>query len=401
MSEDDLRARLDQLRKKLARIDARYEQAPAHEARALPEGREVETALGQHWEIEKLWPAHHRHGTADVGALYELPADLLVALDEEDAVEAEPERWAFLDTETSGLSGGSGAFAFLVGVGWISPRGFELRQFFMRDHGEEPSMLAALAELLEKFDVLITYNGRAFDAPLLETRFRLARQKPPFTRMAHVDLLYSARRLWRLALDSCRLQELEQRILGVERVGDVGGARIPMMYFDALRTGDMAPLWDVVTHNAIDILSLACLTAIVPAVFREPERITAGAEMVGLARWLRGLGKLEEALGWMTRALTRPMDDALTYETLWHAAEIERKLDRHDQAVAKWAELSAIANPYRAQAYERLSMHYEHREKNAPLALEMALAAAALEPGEAIEHRILRLRRKSANTRLL
>jgi uncharacterized protein YprB with RNaseH-like and TPR domain len=398
---DDLRARLDQLRQKLARIDARYERQPPAPARGLPEGHEVETALGRHWELDKLWPAAHRHGSADVGALSELPADLLVALDETAAIQAAPERWAFLDTETSGLSGGSGAFAFLVGVGCISPRGFEMRQFFMRDHGEEPSMLSALAEYMARFDVLITYNGRAFDAPLLETRYRLARQRPPLARLAHIDLLYSARRLWRLALDSCRLQELEQRILGVERVGDIPGARIPMLYFEALRTGDLGSLWPVITHNAIDILSLACLTAIVPAAFREPERLTAGAEMVGLARWLRGLGRLEEALGWMTRALTRPMDDRLTYETLWHAAEIERKLGRHDEAAARCRELAGIDNPWRAQAYERLAIHYEHRERNPALALEMALAAAALEPGEAISRRIERLRRKDSSARLL
>ena len=307
---DALKAQLDLLRQRLARIDARYQSEPAPETRTLPDGAEVETALGRHWEIERHWPAHHRHGTSDVGALSELPRDLLAALVNEEGVVVEPERWAFLDTETSGLSGGSGAFAFLVGVGHISADGFELKQFFMRDHSEEPSLLGALSEYLERFDLLVTYNGRAFDQPLLETRYRLARMKEPFPRLRHVDLLFSARRLWRLALESCRLQELEQRILGVERHGDVAGAFIPSLYFEYLRTRNFEPLRAVVSHNAIDILSLACLTAIVPTAFREPARLTCAAEMVALARWFRNQGRLDEAAELMRQALLKPLDEA-------------------------------------------------------------------------------------------
>lgn len=391
---DALKAQLDELRARLARIDARYQAEPAPETRALPDGVEVQTALGRHWEIERQWPAHHRHGTADVGALSELPRDLLAVLVDEEGVVVEPERWAFLDTETSGLAGGSGTFAFLVGVGHISARGFELRQFFMRDHGEESSLLGALAEYLERFDVLVTYNGKAYDQPLLETRYRLARMREPFPRLRHVDLLFSARRIWRLALESCRLQELEQRILGVERIGDVAGAFIPNLYFEYLRTRNFEPLRAVVSHNAIDILSLACLTAIVPTAFRDPARLTSAPEMVALARWFRREGRLEEAAELMRQALRKPLAEELVYETLWHLAELERKLQREAAAIERCAELSTVRNPFQAQAYERLAMHYERREKNPALALEMTLAALAIEDSEALRKRAERLRGK-------
>ena len=145
-------------------------------------------------------------------------------------------KWAFLDTETTGLAGGTGTYAFLVGVGSIEASGFRLRQFFMRDYGEEASLLSRLDEYLAPFDVLITYNGKAYDQPLLETRFRMVRARHPFERMEHLDLLFGARRLWKLRLESCRLVDLENRILGVERQGDLPGEMIPYIYFDFLRT---------------------------------------------------------------------------------------------------------------------------------------------------------------------
>ncbi len=392
-----LKRQLEQLRRRIARIESR---TPATAPASLPPelGRAVPTALGAHWEIERRWPAHHRHGSADVGALADLPPDLLAVLHDE-AAGCPPEQWVFLDTETSGVSGGSGTFAFLVGTGYATPQGFVVRQFFMREHGEEPSLLHALAQHLESFRVVVTYNGKAFDLPLLETRYRLARQRPPFAHLAHVDLLHSARRLWRLALESCRLMELEARILGFERQGDPGGAAVPRLYLEFLRTGKFRPLVPVFSHNAFDILSLACLTAIVPAAFRDPSRLTNPAEMVALARYFQREGRMEEALRLIDEALKRTLPEEMTWEALWQAAEMERKLGRADAAVARWSELSTIRNPHQAEALAKLAVHYERREKNAALALEMALAAFALEPSPQLEKRIRRRREKAAAPR--
>jgi len=408
----DLSKQLDELRQRISRIEHRERE---QEGQATPasgvamagsllfarradpasrnpaQGREVATEFGQHWELERSWPAHYNHGLSDVGALSEIPPDIFSALGGDESIDAPPERWAFLDTETTGLAGGSGTVAFLVGVGVISSGGFELKQYFLREPAEEASMLAALANDLARFDVLVTYNGKSFDVPLLETRFTMNRRKAPFTRLKHVDLLHGARRLWRLKLESCRLQELEKRILGHERVGDVGGGFIPNLYFDYLRNGDAAPLEPVLFHNAIDILSLACLTAIIPQAIRQPERLKHGEELAGLARWFRNEDRLEEAASLMRLALKKPMCDELVWETLWQLADIERKLGRHDAALAGWSELSTAANPYQAQALERLAMHYERREKNAALALEFTLAALAIARTPELEKREARL----------
>ena len=198
---------------------------------------EVETAFGNHFECERLWPSHKRHGSVEISDLFNLPQDHLAGLADEGFPVCDVGRWAFLDTETTGLAGGSGTYAFLVGVGRITEDGFRVKQFFMRDFSEEASLLDALAQHLADFDVLVTYNGRAYDQPLLETRYRMSRARPPFASLAHLDLLFGARRLWKLRYESCRLVELENQILGVERVGDVPGALIPYVYFEYVRTG--------------------------------------------------------------------------------------------------------------------------------------------------------------------
>ena len=199
-------------------------------------GETIETAHGCHFETEKLYERHKRHGSADIGALAELPQDLLAAISGGATPLAPPAEWAFLDTETTGLAGGSGTCAFLVGIGRITPEGFRVRQFFMRDYCEEASLLDAVSRHLAPFRVLITYNGRSFDQPLLETRYRLNRSRPPFGKLEHLDLLHGARRLWKLRYESCRLVDLETQVLGFERDGDVPGALIPYLYFEYLRT---------------------------------------------------------------------------------------------------------------------------------------------------------------------
>ncbi len=283
----DFQEQLAHLRRRIAKIDRKYTrpaakaptpkpQAPIPTPEDWLQGEEVETAHGVHYETERLYERHRRHGSIGIVDLEDLSHDLLDPISNGQIRGVAPEKWCFLDTETTGLAGGSGTYAFLVGVGRITPQGFRVRQFFMRDFGEEASQLSALAEHLKQFEVMITYNGRTYDQPLLETRFRMVRQRPPFTSLEHLDLLFGARRLWNLRFDSCRLVELENQILGVERQGDLPGELIPYVYFEYVRTHEIFRLLPVFHHNAIDILTLACLTAIVPRAFHAgPRRVCA------------------------------------------------------------------------------------------------------------------------------
>ena len=401
---EDIQEQLAALRRRIARVDRKYA-APAPPARPplrhggefveeLLSGEVVTTPLGQHFETEKLWENHRRHGSVYISDLAELPGDLLDPLSDGAVPSSHPTRWAFLDTETTGLAGGTGTYAFLIGVGSIDAEGFRLRQFFMRDYGEEASLLHRLSEHLAQFDVLITYNGKTYDQPLLETRFRMSRARHPFDRMQHLDLLFGARRLWKLRLESCRLVELEHRILGVERQGDLPGEMIPYVYFDFLRSQKAFQVVPIFHHNALDILSLACLTAIVPFAFRSPADAAFGhgADHIGLARWLLQAERQEEALRLFRRALEMGLPDGLLFRTMWDVAALERRMGRHDAALAMVTELTASRNPYRVKAFAELAKHYEHREKNYAMALEMTLSALAIEDTPEIRRREQRLK---------
>ncbi len=405
---ENLQQQLALLRQQVARIDRKYASgggspvSPAAErpkaqrgfVEELISGAVVETPGGSHYETEKLWERHRRHGSVDISSLVELPEDLLEQLSAGSIARAHPTRWAFLDTETTGLAGGTGTYAFLIGVGSIEPAGFRLRQFFMRDYGDEPSQLHRLSEYLSQFDVLITYNGKAYDQPLLETRFRMSRARHPFDRMEHLDLLFGARRLWKLRLDSCRLVDLEYQILGVERQGDLPGEMIPYVYFDYLRTQQAFRLVPIFHHNAIDILSLACLTAIVPFAFRSPEdaALRHGSDVIGLARWLVQADRREEALRLYRRSIDMGLPDSLLFKTMWDMAALEKRLGRTDAALAIVSDLAASPNPYRVRAIEELAKHYEHRERNYAMALEMTRSALEFEDTPEIRRREQRLR---------
>jgi uncharacterized protein YprB with RNaseH-like and TPR domain len=363
---EDIQQQLAALRRRIANIGV-ASQLPPPPPRPEPparypieeflSGEVVRTSLGEHFETERVWERHRRHGSIDISDLIELPEDLLQGLSEGLIPLAHPVKWAFLDTETTGLAGGTGTYAFLIGVGSIDETGFRLRQFFMRDYGEEPSLLARLHEYLAQFDVLITYNGKAYDQPLLETRFRMCRRqgapRHPFDRLQHLDLLFGARRLWKLRLDSCRLVDLENQRLGVERDGDLPGEMIPYCYFDYLRSRHAFKVVPIFHHNAIDILSLACLTAIVPFAYRRPEDapLRHGSDFLGLARWLQKTDREEEALRLLRRAIDLGLPDSLLFRTMWDVATMERRAGRPDAALAVITELTEARNPYRARAF--------------------------------------------------
>ncbi len=394
MFEATNKRRMNDLRQLIENINRKYDARPLPPPRRMPveefmPGEEIETVFGRHFETEKLWEPHRHHGSADIGALEFLPRDLLQTIGEMPS--AGPETWAFLDTETTGLSGGIGTCAFLVGVGRITKEGFRVRQFFMRGYGEEASLLDSLARHLKKFRVLITYNGAAFDQPLLESRYRLNRAESPFTRLPHLDLLHGARRLWKLRFDSCRLVDLENQILGVERSGDIPGAMIPYVYFEYLRTKWIERLVPVFHHNALDILTLACLTGIVPHAFKDATSRTNAAELTGIARWLRETGDVDRALPLFRKAVESGLRDDLLFRTLWDIAKL-------DNAAAKeiWTDLASSRNPYRVKALTELAKRAEHTEKNYAKALEFTRDALALESSPDLEKREHRLLQKTA-----
>ncbi len=410
---EEIQEQLARLRRQIRRIDRKYAAlksgaapvrvVPRHSGRFIEElmtGEVVRTEQGEHFETERVWEPHRRHGSFGIGDLIALPDDLLSELSAGAIKRTRPAAWAFLDTETTGLGGGT--VAFLAGVGSIDEGGFRLRQFFMRDYIEEASLLTRLAEYLARFEILITYNGITYDQPLLETRFRMMRSRGvlrhPFARMTHLDLLFGARRLWKLRLDSCRLVDLENQILGVEREGDLPGEMIPYCYFDYLRTQQAFRLVPIFHHNAMDILSLACLTALVALAYRAPEETAFhhGSDLLGIARWLLQLERPEEALRLLLRAVDLGLPDGLLFRTLWDIALLHKRLRQPEAARAALEDLTASRNPYRARAFEELAKHYERREQDFSQALKMTRSARTMADNERLRRREQRLEARMA-----
>ncbi len=386
--DSPLQAQLALLRRRIEKVDSRFS-SQAAEPRIVDStclgGVEVETELGRHLEVERFYPNHHLHGNVLVERLQGL----------------EGRRWVYLDTETTGLAGGAGTLAFLIGAASVTREGFALKQWFIREHGEEASALASLSCYLSDFDTLVSYNGRSYDQPLLETRYTLARQKTPFSRLEHLDLLYGARRLWKLRFESCRLVELERQILGHERVGDVPGELIPQLYFDFLRTGRADRLKAVLEHNALDILTLAFLAGVIPVAFDDPLacQLTHGAELSGLARWLAAQNRLDDAAALYRRAINAHMSDELMFRCLWELALVEKKQLRTSEALTIWTDLAQSRNPYRADSLVELAKYYEHSEKNLFMALECATEALNWHRSVESLHRQDRLKRKISSSR--
>ena len=244
-----------------------------------------------HGEYLSLVSIHGEYApcNADPGALH-----LLMPNAPEEG--ADPKQWLFLDTETTGLSGGTGTYPFLIGLAWWQGSELMVEQLFMREFSEDRSMLAAVAERLKEHPVLVTFNGKSFDWPLLETRFRMTRAIAPPPLRAHLDFLHPARNLWRLRLGSVRLSQLERHVLGWDRGEDMNSADIPRIYLDFVRGGNPEPLVPVFLHNQMDLRGLAGLAGRILSIFGDQEKpLEDGLELYGLSRICERRGQAERA----------------------------------------------------------------------------------------------------------
>jgi uncharacterized protein len=346
------------------------------------EGRIEAHALGAFFLASQSLPFGRPYGKYRIGDLSTTP---LVPLElfMDGARLPEAPKLLYLDTETTGLAGGTGTCAFLIGVGAVEGPRFVVRQYFLRDYPEEKAILAALASMLEGYDGLVTFNGKTFDIPLLETRYALARMKSPFGRLVHLDLLHPARRLWKLRLESCKLTHLEEHILGIRRDGDIPGSEIPAIYFEYLRTGNARGLQPVFFHNAMDIVTLALLT-LEAANVTHPERLEDGCsaalhslDLFSLSRIFERAGDTAKSVAACRRALSAGVPESIEPRVLWHLALQHKRRREYELAVEIWREISTRECEYVVSALEQLAMHYEHRARDLRAALELARAAEA------------------------
>lgn len=349
------------------------------------QGAWQETPHGPAFIRDEWFAFDHLHGTLPLSAPLRACPDALALLCGAEA--PEPGRLAFFDIETTGLAGGTGTYIVLAGLGTFEEHGFRLRQYFLADIAGECAMLSLLAEDLARCRGIVTYNGRAFDVPCLETRMALSRQQHTCRDLPHFDLLHAVRRLYKHRMPGCKLAEAERRLLRIERHDDLPGRLIPALYFDYVRAGRAAPLRPVFRHNADDVLSLVGLLAALARLLTVNEPLDP-EDAVAVARWWelarrpeRALPLYREALPWLEGG-----DD-----WAWAAgryARLCRRAGARHEAVAHWLKLWGQGD---AAAGLELAKHLEHRERDfdSAAAITRELLAAGNDP--AFEHRLTRL----------
>ena len=290
---------------------------------------------------------------------------------------ADPSKWLFLDTETTGLAGGTGTYAFLIGLGWWDAGALQVEQFFMRDFGEEHAILHEVAARIAERPVLVTFNGKAFDWPLLENRFTMTRSIAVPRLAAHLDLLHPARALWKLRLGSVRLVDLERQVLDAARLGwhrqdDVLAALIPQHYFDYLRGGPAEPLAAVVRHNQMDLRGLAALVGKIDALLAFEDGCNVESlDLFGLSRFLQRRGEAQRAHSACTQAIDIGLPKEYDGQARRELALLVKRRGEHDKAAGLWHEL-VTDERNGANACEQLAIYYERRRKDFARALEFA-----------------------------
>lgn len=367
--------------------------------------REENTPFGKCYLREVAYPLEHEHGNSKLsGALFCRGSGLALTAGDAGLTAFNPRSALFLDIETTGLAGGTGTWAFLIGAGWFDGGNFFLRQYFLRRPAEERAVLSHLALQAEKYPLMVSFNGKQFDLPLVKTRQMLSGFKP-LEPMLHLDLLQCARVLWRKRLASRSLKSLEESLFNLKREDDIPGAEIPAVYFNYLRKGETGLLKKVFHHNTLDILSMVTLLELIYSI-TSGKREKHPAESLALGCLYLQKGLEEKGIACLVEASKSKAHNLAEEAALKLALHFKRR-GRWEEALSIWKE-TVEKNQMNIEARVEMAKYYEHRQRNFQVALsltERALQAATTKRGtgeiaekdilEALQHRRRRLLRRT------
>ena len=407
--------RIDELRRRIETVIARrdkYQSAPGKKpdkkydadkinlSKILP-GEEIENDHGRFFLVSEVIRGSSRHGNRNIRETYHLDMSAAAMLANDPGIACfQASDALFLDTETTGLAGGTGTMAFLIGLGWFEDGQFHVRQILARDFGEEKAALAHLIEIAAHKKFLVTFNGKAFDVNLLATRFILNRLRSDLSSLPHLDLLHPSRRILAHRLENSRLATLEAEVLGVEREGDIPGWEIPQRYFDWLRHRDGRLLASIFEHNRLDVISMASLTAHLTEILTAQELI----QNVQAADYLAGarlLLKRRNACG--VEKILNLFDDQgckeISAVSKKELSFLYKRAGRLPEAVHLWQELITVL-PAEYSVISEMAKWLEHQARDYQQAkelLEKALNQAdglSTEQRESLSHRLRRINAK-------
>lgn len=344
-------------------------------------GKEAETGFtggivceneeGSYLLFEQRFPGSYIYGGYGLGEALLADSSSLQKLGSTDSIAVSSADLLFLDTETTGLSGGTGTVAFLIGTGYFEDDSFVMRQYFMRDYDEEPAVLRALNESLSRFNGLVTFNGKAFDWNLLQSRFTFNRLKPHKREPFNLDLLFPARRIWGLKLESCSLTSLEENILSEFRAGDIPGALIPSIYFKYLEDRDTSDIIKVIRHNEFDILAMVALIRKMSLMLEQPFAEEHGDyERLGLGKIFEFCGELDNSIDCF-ESCSRSDSVTVRSASVKRLTKYYKKNGDFDKALAHWQQSSGEQGGLSLFSMVEMAKYYEHREKDIARALHV------------------------------
>jgi uncharacterized protein YprB with RNaseH-like and TPR domain len=406
----DLRDRLERIYGPLLEksdLRRRLERLPqTSEALSIAEhlsGRWRENRWGKLVVIESDYPDFHRHGRFALEDVYQVRGERAALLAGDCALrEFDPEQALFFDLETTGLAGGAGTCAFLIGAGYFVRERFCVCQFFLPDFESEHAFLREFSELVEglrdnpSFRFLVSFNGKSFDANLLESRYVLQRLETPLSSLVHLDLLHPSRLLWKGRFTDCSLQTLEREVIGVERSRDIPSALIPETYFNYLHWGEFGLLREVVSHNRTDVVSMVVLLAAASRLVQEPdERFSVSSFRA--ARFHASRKGYARAATLLENALERGGEAGCETDALLQLARLRKRLGDFDSALELFNRLGRSTDFPPVEAFEEAGKILEHRRKDYRVALEIVSQGLEIHRGAAaLERRRQRLTRRLA-----
>lgn len=364
------------------------------------------TPQGDIFFVENCYAADFSQGSVPLRG--DAPLEMMAAWARQPQIaDLNLEQFVFIDTETTGLAGGTGTYTFMIGAGRFEGDQFRVVQFFLRDPAEEIAQLAAFEQFVAPCEAIVSFNGKSFDMPLLNNRFIINGWPPPLKDAGHLDLLHLARRLWRARLPSRTLGDLEAKILGLTRSQqDVPGWMVADLYFDYLHTGDARPLRGVFYHNEIDVVSMAALLNHMSTLLADPfdSSIQYGLDLIAIGKLYADLGHLDIAADIYQHGLTH---DDVHQEAYWKALEelsfLHKKRSDFPQAIELWEKAAENAQIYAhielAKYYEHTQKDFEQAERWTKIAIEIVLEEEFSPIDKArwlpeLEHRQARLHRK-------
>ena len=369
------------------------------------------TPNGETFVVEARYQADFRQGSVPLRG--DAALEIIAAWAKEpELANLDLEQFVFIDTETTGLAGGTGTYTFMIGAGRFEGDEFRLAQFFLRDPAEESAQLAAFEQFIAPCEAIVSFNGKSFDMPLLNNRFIINGWPPPLKGAGHIDLLHLARRLWRARLPSRALGDLEVKILGATRSQqDVPGWMVADLYFDYLHTGDARPLLGVFYHNEIDVISMAALLNHMSMLLADPLNgdVRYGLDLIAIGKLYADLGYLDKATEIYQHGLTH---DDIHQEAYWKALEqlsfLHKKRGDVNEAIKLWDQAAEEGQIY---AHVELAKIYEHEQRDfseAARCTQQAIAIVSTSESPdferaqwlpQLEHRLARLEKRLSQER--